>query len=120
MSALLVLLAVAGSWEAYARLSGVEQFVLPAPSEIATALVDDRALLWSNFTVTAGEIAVGIGAAVALGLGCAIGLHFAPRAVRLKCRATASANPARSDTTIPPATSSAVTAKLSASSERSS
>jgi ABC-type nitrate/sulfonate/bicarbonate transport system permease component len=82
VSALLVLLAVTGAWEAYARLSGVEQFVLPAPSAVATALVDDRALLWSNFTVTAGEIAVGIGAAIALGLASAIALHFAPRVRR--------------------------------------
>ena len=82
MSALLVLLAVTGAWEAYARLSGVEQFVLPAPSAVATALVDDRALLWSNFTVTAGEIAVGIGAAITLGLASAIALHFAPRVRR--------------------------------------
>ena len=78
MSALLILLAVVGAWEAYARLGGVEQFVLPAPSEVATALVDDRALLWSNFTVTAGEIGLGIGAAIALGLACAIALHFSP------------------------------------------
>jgi ABC-type nitrate/sulfonate/bicarbonate transport system permease component len=82
VSALLVLLAVTGAWEAYARLSGVEQFVLPAPSAVAVALVDDRALLWSNFTVTAGEIAVGIGAAIALGLASAIALHFAPRVRR--------------------------------------
>jgi ABC-type nitrate/sulfonate/bicarbonate transport system permease component len=82
VSALLVLLAVTGAWEAYARLSGVEEFVLPAPSAVATALVDDRALLWSNFTVTAGEIAVGIGAAIALGLVSAIALHFAPRVRR--------------------------------------
>jgi len=82
VSALLVLLAVTGAWEAYARLSGIEQFVLPAPSAVATALVDDRGLLWSNFTVTAGEIAVGIGAAIALGLASAIALHFAPRVRR--------------------------------------
>ena len=73
-----MLLAVVGGWEAYARLSGIDEFVLPAPSAIATALVDDRALLWSNFTVTAGEIALGIGAALALGLACAVAIHFSP------------------------------------------
>jgi putative hydroxymethylpyrimidine transport system permease protein len=78
VSALLVVLAVVGGWEAYARLSGIDEFVLPAPSAIATALVDDRALLWTNFATTAGEIAVGIAAALALGLGCAVAIHFSP------------------------------------------
>lgn len=78
MSALLILLAAAGGWEAYARLSGVDPFVLPPPSAVATALVDDRALLWSNFIVTAGEIVVGIAAAGALGLATALALHFSP------------------------------------------
>jgi putative hydroxymethylpyrimidine transport system permease protein len=75
---LLVVLAFAGGWEAYARLSGIDEFVLPAPSAVASALVDDRALLWSNFATTAGEIAVGIGAAIALGLASAVALHFSP------------------------------------------
>jgi ABC-type nitrate/sulfonate/bicarbonate transport system permease component len=78
MSALLVLCAVVAGWEGYVRLSGIDDFILPAPSAIATAFVDDRALLWSNFTVTAGEIAAGIGAALALGLACAVAIHFSP------------------------------------------
>jgi ABC-type nitrate/sulfonate/bicarbonate transport system permease component len=78
VSALLILLTFVGGWEAYARLSGVKEFILPPPSSVATALVDDRALLWSNFTVTAGEIGVGIVAAVALGLVSALVLHLSP------------------------------------------
>jgi ABC-type nitrate/sulfonate/bicarbonate transport system permease component len=78
MSALLVLCIVVAGWEGYARLSGVDDIILPAPSAVATAFVDDRALLWSNFTVTAGEIAAGIGVALALGLACAIAIHFSP------------------------------------------
>jgi putative hydroxymethylpyrimidine transport system permease protein len=78
VSALLIVAVVVGAWEAYAQLSGIDEFVLPAPSAIAAALVDDRALLWSNFTTTAGEIAVGIGAALALGLACAVAIHFSP------------------------------------------
>jgi ABC-type nitrate/sulfonate/bicarbonate transport system permease component len=76
MMAALALLALLGGWEAYARLSGIDEFVLPAPSAIATALYDDRALLWSNFTVTAGEIALGIVVAAVLGLACAVAIHF--------------------------------------------
>jgi ABC-type nitrate/sulfonate/bicarbonate transport system permease component len=78
MSALLVLLVVVGGWEAYVRLSGIDDIILPAPSAIASAFVDDRGLLWSNFTVTAGEIAAGIGAALVLGLACALAIHFSP------------------------------------------
>jgi putative hydroxymethylpyrimidine transport system permease protein len=78
MSALLVLLVVVGGWEAYVRISGIDDIILPAPSAIAGAFVDDRALLWNNFTVTAGEIAAGIGAAVVLGLACALAIHFSP------------------------------------------
>jgi len=74
--AALLLLALLGGWEAYARLGGVEEIVLPAPSAVLAALYDDRALLWSNFTVTAGEIALGMLAALALGLACAVAIHF--------------------------------------------
>jgi len=76
MSAVLVLLAIIAGWEAYVRLSGIDNFILPAPSAIAQAIDDDAALLWSNFTVTAGEIALGIGAALALGLAGAIAIHL--------------------------------------------
>jgi putative hydroxymethylpyrimidine transport system permease protein len=74
--AALLLIALLGGWEAYARLGGVEEIVLPAPSAVLAALYDDRVLLWSNFTVTAGEIALGMLAALALGLACAVAIHF--------------------------------------------
>ncbi|MBW3652526.1 MAG: ABC transporter permease [Actinobacteria bacterium] len=76
MIAVALLLALIGGWEAYARLSGVEAIVLPAPSAILTALVDDRALLWSNFAVTATEIGLGMLVALVVGLGCAAAIHF--------------------------------------------
>ena len=76
MTAALLALALLGGWEAYARLSGIDEFVLPAPSAIAQALHDDRALLWSNFTVTAGEMGLGMLAALVVGLACAVAIHF--------------------------------------------
>jgi ABC-type nitrate/sulfonate/bicarbonate transport system permease component len=76
MMAAVLVLALLGAWEAYADLSGIDDFVLPAPSAIATALHDDRALLWSNFTVTAGEIGLGMLLALVLGLACAVAIHF--------------------------------------------
>jgi putative hydroxymethylpyrimidine transport system permease protein len=76
MRVALVLLVLVGGWEAYVGLGGIDELLLPAPSAIAVALVDDHALLWSNFLVTAGEIALGIAAALVLGLGCAIAVHM--------------------------------------------
>lgn len=76
MIAAVLVLALVGVWEVYAQFSGVEEIVLPAPSAILAALVDDRALLWSNFTVTAAEMGLGILLAVVLGLACAVAIHF--------------------------------------------
>ncbi len=78
MTAALVALALLGGWEAYVRLSGIDELLLPAPSAVAQAVYDDRVLLWDNFTVTAGEIGLGIAAAVAVGLACAVAIHFSP------------------------------------------
>jgi len=76
MRVALVLLGLVAGWEAYVGFGGIDDLLLPAPSAIAAALVDDRALLWTNFVVTAGEIALGIAAALVLGLGCAIAVHL--------------------------------------------
>ena len=76
MIAALVLLALVGGWELYARLGGVSDLILPAPSEVAQALWDDRALLWSNLLVTAQEVALGILVALVLGFALAVALHL--------------------------------------------
>lgn len=75
---LAVLLAVAliGAWELYADLGSVDAFLLPAPHQVATVLYDDRGLLWSNFAVTAGEVLLGIGCALAAGALCTLAIHF--------------------------------------------
>jgi NitT/TauT family transport system permease protein/putative hydroxymethylpyrimidine transport system permease protein len=78
MSAVLILAALVGAWELYANVGGVDEFLLPAPSAVAEALVEDRGLLWDNFAVTAVEIGLGIGVAVVLGLACAVAIHFSP------------------------------------------
>jgi putative hydroxymethylpyrimidine transport system permease protein len=79
MSAALLLLALLGGWEAYADLSGISEIVLPAPSAVVASLYEDRALLWSNFTVTAREMVLGMLVAVVLGLACAVAIHFSAR-----------------------------------------
>lgn len=82
MIALLVVLALAGAWELYARSGAVDPLVLPAPSDVARALVEDRALLWENFLVTLSEVAAGLVAALLAGFLLAVLLHFSRTARR--------------------------------------
>jgi ABC-type nitrate/sulfonate/bicarbonate transport system permease component len=72
----LLLAALFGAWELFVDLGGADPLILPAPHAIATALYDDRSLLWSNFTVTAEEVLLGILLAAAAGFVCAVAIHF--------------------------------------------
>ncbi len=65
-----------GAWEAYARAGGVDSFILPAPTEIARALWEDRGLLWDQFVVTGGEILLGVAVAIVAGMACALAIHL--------------------------------------------
>jgi putative hydroxymethylpyrimidine transport system permease protein len=67
-----------GCWEAAARLGGIENYLLPAPSEVARALVEDRDLLLSDTWVTTQEVLLGFALALALGLTLAVLLHLSP------------------------------------------
>jgi putative hydroxymethylpyrimidine transport system permease protein len=71
-----LVLVLLGGWEAYARLSGIDSFVLPAPDQVASALWTDRALLWHNLLVTAEEVGLGVLLALAVGMVLAIAIHF--------------------------------------------
>ena len=73
---LLLLAGLIGVWELYVDLGGADQLILPPPHAVATALVDDRGLLWSNLRVTGGEILLGMAASTVLGLACAFAIHF--------------------------------------------
>ena len=76
MGAALLVVALLGGWELYADLGGIDQFLLPAPSDVAASLWTDRGLLWDNFTVTAGEVLLGIAVALVAGVLCAVVMHF--------------------------------------------
>jgi ABC-type nitrate/sulfonate/bicarbonate transport system permease component len=75
MLAALLLLAGLGAWQLYTVAGSVDTFILPAPSDVIASLWDDRALLWSNFTVTAREMGVGLAVSLALGVALAVALH---------------------------------------------
>jgi NitT/TauT family transport system permease protein/putative hydroxymethylpyrimidine transport system permease protein len=73
-----LLAALIGGWELFARLGGVEGYLLPAPSEVASALWRDRDLLAPDAWVTAREVLLGFGIALAAGVVIALALHLSP------------------------------------------
>jgi putative hydroxymethylpyrimidine transport system permease protein len=73
---LLLLAILIGIWELYVDLGGVDPLILPAPHQVASALWTDRALLWSNFLVTAREVVLGMLVAAFVGLVSAVAIHF--------------------------------------------
>jgi putative hydroxymethylpyrimidine transport system permease protein len=75
-AALLALLI--GGWELLARLGQVENYLLPAPSEVASALWNDRDLLAPDTWVTAREVLLGFALALVAGIAIAIVLHLSP------------------------------------------
>jgi putative hydroxymethylpyrimidine transport system permease protein len=71
-----VVAALVGGWELLARVGDVQDYLLPAPSEVVRALVDDRDLLLPDAWVTAREVLLGFALAIAAGLAIAIALHL--------------------------------------------
>ncbi|MCW3040065.1 MAG: transporter permease [Solirubrobacterales bacterium] len=72
---LLVVLLLLGGWQAFTALEDVDEFLLPSPTDVLTALWDDRGLLWDNFRVTAGEMGLGLLIAMVAGALLALALH---------------------------------------------
>ncbi len=77
-----VIVLLLGAWELAARwelISGaldIEDFLVPAPTEVAESLWRDRSLLAEDAWVTLREVVLGFVCALALGLGFAILLHL--------------------------------------------
>ena len=73
-----------GAWELAARLDVIadalklEPFLVPAPSDIAQALWQDRELLIENAWVTLQEVLAGFALSVAAGVAFAVVLHLSP------------------------------------------
>ncbi|HEY3763747.1 MAG TPA: ABC transporter permease [Gaiellales bacterium] len=75
---LAVLAALVAAWQAYVRLRGVPQYVLPAPSDVARTLWDEKGPLATAAGVTAREMLLGFAVALLFGLVAAIVLHASP------------------------------------------
>ncbi len=79
MLAAAIILVLLGAWELYARLGPVDDFILPAPDQVASSLWHDRGLLWDNLLVTGEEMLLGLLLALVAGAALALLLHrFVP------------------------------------------
>ncbi|MEM8946334.1 MAG: ABC transporter permease [Planctomycetota bacterium] len=65
-------LAVIATWEAVVRIKGIEPYLLPSPSRIAQALVEDRSLLLAALWVTLKTTMLALSMAVVGGVGLAV------------------------------------------------
>jgi putative hydroxymethylpyrimidine transport system permease protein len=73
---------LAAQWDLLANALSIEDFLIPAPSEVAEALWEDRELLADNAWVTLLEVVLGFAAAVILGISFACLIHLSETARR--------------------------------------
>jgi putative hydroxymethylpyrimidine transport system permease protein len=78
MAAVALLILGLGGWELLVRAGGVDELLLPAPSQVAESLWNDRGLLGSDLAVTSWEVIAGLSAAIAIGAALGIGMHLSP------------------------------------------
>jgi NitT/TauT family transport system permease protein/putative hydroxymethylpyrimidine transport system permease protein len=88
LAPIVVILVLLGAWELAARWDwisnalNIEDFLVPAPSDIAKSLWEDRSLLSSNAWVTLKEVLLGFGIAAVAGIGFALLIHLSDTARR--------------------------------------
>jgi len=79
---LALLAALVGAWQVAATTGAIadalrlEDFLVPAPSEIASSLWENRSLLAENAWVTLKEVLLGFACALVAGLSFAVALHL--------------------------------------------
>lgn len=67
---------LAAQWDVIADALDIKPFLIPAPSDVAQSLWDDRSLLASDAWVTVQEVLLGFAIALVVGFGFAIALHL--------------------------------------------
>ena len=77
-SSLLLATALILLWQIGVKVSGVTEFVLPAPSAIAERIIIDFPLLISHSMITLSEVVAGFGLAVSVGLPMALIIFYSP------------------------------------------
>jgi putative hydroxymethylpyrimidine transport system permease protein len=73
---LLALWELAARWDLISNALNIQDFLVPAPSDVATSLWEDRSLLADDFWVTLREVVLGFLCALAAGLAFAVVLHL--------------------------------------------
>ncbi|MDP9188949.1 MAG: ABC transporter permease [Actinomycetota bacterium] len=76
--ALLVAWEVGARWDLLADLFSIEDFLIPAPTDVAEAMWENRSLLAEDAWVTLREVVLGFGLAAVLGIAFALLLHLSP------------------------------------------
>jgi putative hydroxymethylpyrimidine transport system permease protein len=76
MPAILLTIATIVVWELFIQILEVEQYLFPAPTDIANALAEDPQTFAEEAWFTIKEIVLGFAIAVIAGLGIAIALHM--------------------------------------------
>jgi putative hydroxymethylpyrimidine transport system permease protein len=74
--ALLALWELAARWDVIADALDIKPFLIPAPSDVAQSLWEDRSLLAHDAWVTVQEVLLGFAIALVLGFAFAIALHL--------------------------------------------
>jgi putative hydroxymethylpyrimidine transport system permease protein len=73
---LLAIWEIAARWDLLADALKIEPFLVPAPSDVAEALWEDRSLLIENGWVTLQEVLLGFACALTAGVAFALALHL--------------------------------------------
>jgi ABC-type nitrate/sulfonate/bicarbonate transport system permease component len=81
--AIAVLAAGVATWEIWVRARNTPDYVLPPPSQIWQAFVDDRGLLGEHVVTTLAEAALGLLVGAVVGVGLAVLIAAAPLARRV-------------------------------------
>ncbi|MBE2318240.1 ABC transporter permease [Solirubrobacter sp. CPCC 204708] len=75
---LIVLALLCGAWELIVRAGVVNELLLPAPSDVARTLWEDRSILGPDLAVTSYEVVLGLAAALVVGVALAVAMHLVP------------------------------------------
>ena len=78
VTAALVVLGLLAAWEAVVRLGGVDELLLPPPTQVLQALWEDRSLLGPDLWTTTYEVVLGLALAIVAGAALAVAMHLAP------------------------------------------
>ena len=69
---------LAARWDLLADALDLQPYLVPAPSEVASALWEDRSLIADNAWVTLKEVVLGFACALVAGAAFAVSLHLSP------------------------------------------